>query len=299
MNLDATPRSGPATSCRVPFSTESAVQADRTGATRRPLGEPRRGGVLIVNADDWGRDRQTTSAIRDCAVRGAVSAVSGMVFMDDSERAASIARELGIDTALHVNLTLPFSAGGCPGRLVEHQRKLMAYLRAHRLARIVYHPGLVRSFEYVVAAQFDEFRRLYGADPQRVDGHHHMHLCANVQVQRLLPPGTLVRRNFSFQPGEKSVWNRLYRRLVDGRLSRRHRLLDYLFPLAPLEPPGRLQRIFALARDFAVEVETHPVNREEYEFLTGGEIFRHTRDVRLGSSSLLPGREHHTTDEIS
>jgi predicted glycoside hydrolase/deacetylase ChbG (UPF0249 family) len=298
-NLAATRRPGQAAGRRVSFRTESAGPSRQPGAARRRSTEPRDGGVLIVNADDWGRDRQTTSAIRDCAVRGAVTAVSGMVFMEDSERAAAIARELRIDTALHVNLTLPFSADGCPGTLVEHQRKLMTYLRAHRLARIVYHPGLVRSFEYVVAAQFDEFRRLYGADPERVDGHHHMHLCANVQVQRLLPPGTLVRRNFSFQPGEKSVWNRMYRRMADGRLSRRHRLVDYLFSLAPLdEPPGRLQQIFALARDFVVEVETHPVNCEEYEFLTGGEIFRQTRDVRLGSS-FLARREHHTPDEIS
>lgn len=31
-----------------------------------------------------------------------------------------------------------------------------------------------------------------------------------------------------------------------GRLARRHRLVDFFFLLAPLEPPGRLQRIFSL-----------------------------------------------------
>jgi len=245
-------------------------------------------GLLIVNADDWGRDPQTTGKILDCALRGAVSSVSAMVFMEDSERAATLARDRGIDAGLHLNFTTSFSASGCPAGLVDRQQELRRYLRRHRLAQVVFHPGLIRSFEYVVAAQLDEFRRLYGVDPDRLDGHHHMHLCANVLLGGLLPPGTLVRRNFSFQHGEKSLWNRLYRRLVDGILARRHRMVDFFFSLAPLEPPGRLQRIFSLARQFVVEVETHPVNQEEYRFLVAGEIFRQIGDVRIAPSSAVP-----------
>jgi len=243
-----------------------------------------------MNADDWGREPLTTNSILDCALRGAVSSVSAMVFMADSERAATMARERGIEAGLHLNLTTSFSAPGCPARLVERQQELARYLLRHRLAQVVFHPGLVRSFEYVVAAQLDEFRRLYGADPDRLDGHHHMHLCANMLLGGLLPPGTLVRRNFSFQAGEKSLWNRLYRRFVDDMLARRHRLVDFFFSLAPLEPPGRLQRIFSLAREFVVEVETHPVQPEEYRLLTGGEIFRLAGDVRIAPPSAVPRR---------
>src|SRR5439155_8191496 len=181
-----------------------------------------------------------------------------------------------------------FSSADCLAQLAEHQRKLATYLRRRPLARVIFHPGLAASFEYVVAAQLDEFRRLYGTAPERLDGHHHMHLCANVLLAGLLPPGTLVRRNFSFQHGEKSLWNRLYRRLVDGILARRHRMVDFFFSLAPLEPPGRLQRIFSLARQFVVEVETHPVNQEEYRFLVAGEIFRQIGDVRIAPSSAVP-----------
>ncbi len=246
-------------------------------------------GLLIVNADDWGRDPRTTGKILDCALRGAVSSVSAMVFMEDSERAATLARERGIDAGLHLNFTTSFSASGCPAGLVERQQELHRYLRRRRLAQVVFHPGLIRSFEYVVAAQLDEFRRLYGVDPDRLDGHHHMHLCTNVLLGGLLPPGTLVRRNFSFQPCEKSLWNRLYRRLIDGMLARRHRMVDFFFSLAPLEPPGRLQRIFSLAHQFVVEVETHPVNPEEYRFLVAGEIFRQIGDVRIAPSSAVPG----------
>jgi predicted glycoside hydrolase/deacetylase ChbG (UPF0249 family) len=232
-------------------------------------------GRLIVNADDWGRDARTTGSIHDCVTRGSVTSVSAMVFMEDSERAAALALQHSVDAGLHVNFTTAFTGSNTPRQLAAHQRRITGYLRSHRLAQLVFNPLLVTSFEYVVAAQIDEFRRLYGADPYRLDGHHHMHLCANVLYQGLLPQGTVVRRNFSFQPGEKSIFNRTYRRVVDGRLARRHRLVEFLFSLAPLEPPGRLQRIFSLAREHVIEVETHPVLPDEYRFLMKQWTFDH------------------------
>src|SRR5713226_4540807 len=78
----------------------------------------------------------------------------------------------------------------------------------------------------------------------------HMHLCANALLAGLLPLGTLVRRNFSFQPGEKGAVNRLHRQAVDKRLARRHRLTDFFFSLPPLEPQSRLERILSLAHQF-------------------------------------------------
>ncbi len=83
------------------------------------------------------------------------------------------------------------------------------------------------------------------------------------------------------------MWNRLYRQFVDGRLARRHRLVDFFFSLAPIKPPARLQRIFSLARQFVVEVETHPVQPEEYRFLAGGEIFRQIGDARIAPPSAV------------
>jgi hypothetical protein len=145
----------------------------------------------------------------------------------------------------------------------------------HRYAQVIFHPGLATSFEYVVATQLDEYRRLYGAPADRIDGHHHMHLCANIMLGRLLPTGTIVRRNFSFWRGEKSFANRLYRQFVDRILTRRHRLVDFFFSLPPLNATGDIQRILSLARNSTVEVATHPVNPEDYRVLAGGEIFRY------------------------
>jgi len=235
-------------------------------------------GLLILNADDWGRDSKTTNMILDCVVRGSVSSTSAMVFMEDSERAAALARQHRVDCGLHLNFTTPFDGSACPRPLMEHQERLARHLLRHRLAPVIYHPGLSRSFEYVVNAQLDEYERLWGERPDRLDGHHHMHLCANVIVGGLLPAGTRVRRNFSFQAGEKSALNRMYRGVIDNRLMRRHRMGDLLFSLVPLEPPARLDRIFALARQFETEVETHPVNADEYRFLQG-DIFK-----RLGAT---------------
>jgi len=245
-------------------------------------------GLLIVNADDWGRDSNTTKKIFECRRSGTISSVSAMVFMADSEEAAALAREAGIDAGLHLNFTLAFSSSTCPAKLQERQRALSAYLSRHSLAQVVFHPGLARSFEYVVNAQLDEYTRLYGAAPRRIDGHHHMHLCANVQFSRLLPAGTLVRRNFSFRRGEKSLVNRLYRQALDRRLAKRHLIVDFLFPLVPLEPRTRLENIRRLAYDSVVEVETHPVNADEYSFLTEGEASRWAGEVPIATHFARP-----------
>jgi hypothetical protein len=239
------------------------------------------GAVVIINADDWGRDREVTDRSLECLQQEVISSVSAMVFMEDSERAAQLAAEHNVDAGLHLNLTTTFSGTNCSARLKDHQEKITRFLRASRLCPAIYHPGLAGSFEYVVKAQLEEHERLYGMLPGRVDGHHHMHLCANVQVQKLLPAGTIARRNFSFAPGEKGAVNRLYRRWRDRGLARRHRMTDFFFSLPPMDTPGRLEGICDLAARASVEVETHPVNREEYRFLMDGELMRRCGAVTI------------------
>jgi hypothetical protein len=245
------------------------------------------GAAIIVNADDWGRDGATTDRTLECCRRGAVSSVSAMVFMEDSERAAALARLHGIDAGLHLNFTLAYSAASCPARLREHQGQLARFLRSHRLAPAMYHPGLATSFEYVVKAQLDEYERLFAVPTGRVDGHHHMHLSMNVATQKLLPEGIVVRRNLSFRPGEKGYLNRAYRRLQDQRLARRHRLTDFFFDLRPIEPRHRFSGILELAYRFDVEVETHPIREEEYRFLVDEELLRCGSGVTVSRGYIL------------
>lgn len=252
----------------------------------------RLGASVIVNADDWGRDVATTDRSLDCVIRGVVSSASAMVFMEDSERAAHLARQHSVDAGLHLNFTMPFSARQCPLRLKEQQERISRFLRSNRFSPVIYHPGLAASFEYVVKAQQEEYEQLYGAPARRMDGHHHMHLCANIVYQNLLPRGTIVRRNFSLWPGEKIWFNRLYRRWQDRWLSRRYRLADFFFDLYPLDPRSRLERIFQLGTRFNVEVETHPINNEEYRFLIDGELMRCAGNVEVARGYLLRFSNH-------
>ena len=245
-------------------------------------------GSLIINADDWGIDRPTTDRALECLQAGTLSSVSAMVFMADSERAAAIAREHAIDAGLHLNLTTPFSFAGVSPALLGHLETISRTLRSRWFAETIFNPQLAPSFEYLVDAQLAEFHRLFGREPGRIDGHHHMHLCFNVLWGRLLPAGTIARRSFSFRRGEKPLLNRLYRHAVVLILRRRHVTTDYLFSLPPLEPVERLRRICFLAREHAVEVEAHPVRPEEYRFLIGGEIRRLAGEVPIARGYVLP-----------
>jgi hypothetical protein len=265
-----------------------AISTDPEVSANRSL----QSGALIINADDWGRNREATDRTLECFLGKAISSASAMVHMEDSERGAELALGHELDAGLHLNLTTPFSAALVPRKLMRHHERVVGYLTRHRFAQVLFHPGLHRSFQYVVAAQLDEFRRLYQKDPNRIDGHHHMHLCANVLLAGLLPEGTIARRNFSFRPGQKSLFNRQYRRGMDSILGRRHRLTDFFFSLPPFDPRSRLEQIFSLACRFVVEVETHPVNLEEYRFLSGGEVFAWTGAVPVAPRFVVPAVSH-------
>jgi hypothetical protein len=174
--------------------------------------------------------------------------------------------------------------------LRERQELIGTFLRSSRLAPIFYHRRLVTSFDYVVKAQFEEYERLYGSRVNRVDGHHHMHLCRNVTVQELLPAGTIVRRNLTFRNGEKSYFNRLYRRRQDQRLASRHPMTDFFFDLQPVSPIERLRQICSLAGQFNIELETHPVRDNEYAFLMNGGLARCADQVAVARDYILRSR---------
>src|ERR1700738_82109 len=278
--------------CEVDILREAPGSYESLAETRgdSPVVEKmRQDAVVIVNADDWGWKVEATNRILDCIRRNAVSSVSAMVFTEDSERASSLARENNIDAGLHLNFTTPFTSGEAPLKLLEYQRRIAHFLRSHRYAPILFHPLLASGFDYVVKSQLEEFERIYGAPPHRIDGHHHMHLCTNVVLQRLIPEGTIVRRNLSFAPGEKRPINRWYRRMEDRLLSTRHRTTDYFFDLLPTEKL-RVRRICELARLHNVEIETHPARAEEHRFLTGGGLAQIAPELTIARGFVVRGQ---------
>lgn len=225
--------------------------------------------MIIISADDWGRSREETEAIVACHSAGRITSVSAMVFMEDSVRAADLAKDMGIDVGLHLNLTQPFSASVNPQRLISCHEKIVRFLSSHKSAHLIYNPRLCSAFEYVYRMQYDEFVRIYGRPPSHIDGHHHKHLCANILLGDVIPAGEKVRRNFYFWPGEKGAANRMYRRVSDWILCRRYRSTDFFFALSQCGRAARLERVAQLANSKIVEIMTHPANALERELLMG------------------------------
>jgi predicted glycoside hydrolase/deacetylase ChbG (UPF0249 family) len=244
--------------------------------------------VLIINADDWGRSIAETDAALKCYRAGRITSVSAMVFMHDSERAAKLAKNHRLnDVGLHLNFSEEFTDANCPQTVKEHHKRIIKFLSSKKYAQLLYHPFLRKAFAYLYQAQAAEFARLFEKAPSHIDGHHHMHLCANVLFSDVLPAGTKLRRNFSFWPGEKSLSNRTYRRLVDRWLARRYRLADYFFDLTQCIQGKKLDRVAALAKSSNVELMTHPALNGEREYLMSDEFEVVLRSLETGGYTRL------------
>jgi len=243
--------------------------------------------MLVVNADDWGRSVAETDAALECYRKRRISSASAMMFMRDSERAAELAKEHGLEVGLHLNFSEEFTGGSCSERLSEQHKPIVRFLRSSKYAQLIYNPFLKRAFAYCYQAQVDEFVRLFGNSPSHIDGHHHLHLCANLLLSKLIPPGTRMRRNFSFWPGEKSMLNRAYRMLVDRWLARRYRLTDYFFDLTQCIQGEKLDRVAALAKSSNVELMTHPIVNEEEEYLMSDEFKVILQRLSIGGYALV------------
>ena len=243
--------------------------------------------MLIVNADDWGRTMEETDAALRCCKEGRVTSVSAMVFMQDSERSADLAKDNGLDVGLHLNFAEPFSDRNHSSKLRNSHARTVRYLMGNKYAQLFYNPFLREEFAYSYKAQSEEFVRLYGKSPSHIDGHHHMHLCGNVLFSSFIPARTRIRRNFSFWPGEKSWLNRSYRAVVDRWLDRRYRLLDYFFDLSQSIHDKKLERVASLAESRNVELMTHPIAQTESDYLLSNEFLATFNRVEVRSYALV------------
>ena len=223
--------------------------------------------MIIVNADDFGRSQVETDLALSCYKEGRITSATAMVFMSDSSRAAALAQDAGIKLGLHLNLSQRFT-GQFKSRLLEEcQDRVVRFLTSAKYSLLFYNPALRDQFRYLYQAQLDEFIRLYGRRPSHIDGHQHKHLCTNMMIDGIIPAHEKVRRSFSFWPGEKSSLNRAYRRLIDRSLARRYRLTDFFFSLQECLQAKRIPRVFELSKTAAVELMTHPIHRQEFDYL--------------------------------
>jgi predicted glycoside hydrolase/deacetylase ChbG (UPF0249 family) len=243
--------------------------------------------MLIINADDWGRSMAETDAALKCFKERRITSATAMVFMADSERAADLSSANGLETGLHLNFSEPFTDRKCPENLRHCHNQIVRFLRRNKYAQILYDPSLRSEFACSYNAQTEEFARLYGKSPSHIDGHHHMHLCANLLLSNLIPSGMKIRRNFSFWAGEKSWVNRAYRAFVDRWLARKYRLTDYFFDLSHCIREKKLDRVTALAMSANVELMTHPIVPREAEYLMSDEFSELLRRLEIGGYALV------------
>jgi len=238
--------------------------------------------MLIINADDWGRCAAETQAALTCFQAGGLQSVSAMMFMDDSERSAKVAKEVGIDVGLHLNLNQRFTHNKSAALAKSHDR-VVRFMSLSKYAQLLYHPGLRSDLNDVFHAQLNEFVRLYGRTPSHIDGHQHRHLCTNMLLQKVIPSGEIVRRTFSYAPTENGRIDWMYRRLVDRMLARRYQLTDYFFSLSRCLKRKTIDRVYELSKSATVELMAHPVIPIERAYLTSSEHLDRIADLPVGS----------------
>lgn len=207
--------------------------------------------------------------------------------MEDSQRAADLARDIGIDTGLHLNFTQKQTQQIHNPLLCIYHERVVGFLTRNKYNFLIYNPTLRKQFHYVFHSQIEEFERIYGAPPTHIDGHHHMHLCANMLIETIIPEGQKVRRNFSFNRGEKSIFNRIYRAVIDKWLSRKYLMTDYFFSLAACIRTGRLMHALELAKASNVELQTHPELEDEFEWLMGNICIQAISNLERGTHTQL------------
>jgi hypothetical protein len=241
--------------------------------------------LLIVNADDWGRDAATTDAVAECFAAGRVTSATAMVFMADSLRAAQLARAVGLPVGLHLNLSEGFTATDVPEGVRRAQSSLLPRFseRGRRWRRWIPDPRIDRAVERCVADQLTCFQALYGGPPTHVDGHHHVQVSPTVARTPALAALPL-RRALSHPRGSPPVALARYarHRLVLARAAGTDSFLS-IASIADDLLAGRAPALLADARDEVVEVMAHPGLERDRELLLSEAWARVLAGNRLGS----------------
>lgn len=96
-----------------------------------------------------------------------------------------------------------------------------------------------------------------------------------------------MRGTFTFERGEKNLFNLLYRLLLEMHVARKFVSPDSFFSAAPVQNRDRMRRIISRAGRETVELEVHPENREEMNFLLSDEFAKLVDSEKIGRFSDL------------
>jgi predicted glycoside hydrolase/deacetylase ChbG (UPF0249 family) len=243
--------------------------------------------MLIINADDFGLNATATDNIIQCIDQGMVSTIGAMMFMSDSQRASDIARERKIEIGLHLNLTQKYDASNLSRKLIAHFDKVSKFLKSSKYSFILYNPFIQDSFKYITQKQMEEFYRLYQKLPAHLNGHHHMHLASNLIFSDILDKGLIIRRNHTFTAGEKSIFNRMYRKICDRKVTKNFRTTDSFYDIQPITDENRLKQIFNMSKLENVELMVHPSDKIEYEYILSPKFKSMVNEISLSNFTNL------------
>lgn len=254
-------------------------------------------GLLIVNADDFGGNPLATDRIATCFEIGAITSTTAMVYMQDSERAAAIARSHTLPVGLHLNLTQRYDDCEVPPTIRSRQARLVEQL-VKRRQRYLIDPRLYGEVKRCIADQLERFEEQFGSPPTHVDGHNHGHLSPTAALA--LPRGICMRTAESQVRGRGLAslarWAR--RRLI----AHRQLTTDYFFAIDRIDPVAfeatEDDPMLALARVASVEVMTHPDRDSDFALLNSQAWLSALRRANLGSYRELALDRHETLARV-
>lgn len=240
-------------------------------------------GPLIINADDFGGNRLATDRIVECFAAGRITSTSAMVYMDDSERAASFARSRALSVGLHLNVTQEFEDPATPPTVRERQTRVARYFAGRGLRRVTFNPALNACVRRCVSDQLERFRELFGREPTHIDGHNHAHL--NPTVLLALPKGVHTRTSERQSDGFTRR-GALMREARHTFIARRYVTTDYFLAIDQLGPSptdSAIESLLEPADRASVEIMVHPDRDSNYRLLMSDAWLRALRDRALGS----------------
>lgn len=225
--------------------------------------------LLIVNADDFGWNRDATDRTIECFAAGQITSTTALVHMEDSERAAELGRERDLAIGLHLNLTDPFTGSGVPAGERERQAAACRIFGGGglRLRSWTYDPRIATLVDDAVRDQVERFHALFEREPTHADGHNHVQVCPNV-VRAPALAGFKLRNALWSWPSSRSAMGlarAARRRLTAHRYPTTRYFLD-ISELHRLDPAAMEERV-SLARTDSVEVMAHPGFGHELEAL--------------------------------
>jgi hypothetical protein len=234
--------------------------------------------LLIVNADDFGYSRNVTDPVVAAYDEGLITSTTAMVWMRDTSRAVTFARERGMPVGLHLNLTLPFDGDHVPERVREQQARLTGMFDARSWSQVdLRHRAPDPQIREAVRHQLGSFRAQFG-EPTHIDGHHHIHLHPAVLV--CLPTDLPIRPPLT--PPAR----------VEAKPDRRGRFVrktfggpDRCVSLQQIHPSlgGTGLELLAVAHKRVLEVMVHAQIDEEREALESDEWRAALASLELGS----------------